>query len=77
MRSVILLCLSSNFAAAQNGPGSGAWKVATPESQGLDSSALDKAAVEITEAYEALGYTRDCFLVVKNGLIVSEKYYNG
>ena len=47
--------------------------MATPESQGLDSSALDKAAVEITEAYEALGYTRDCFLVVKNGLIVSEK----
>jgi CubicO group peptidase (beta-lactamase class C family) len=48
------------------------WEFSTPEDQGLDSDVLSGAFVE----FESLGYV-DCILIIKNGKIVAEQYYNG
>lgn len=55
---------------AQNGPGRGPWQTGTPESQGLSSSALEQAEVNTNSAVSG----RTCYLVIKNGVIVYEKY---
>ena len=67
---MVALLLAPGAAAQALGPGRGAWEVATPESQGLSADAL-RAADEATEA--AMG-SRVCYLVVKNGKIVHERY---
>jgi len=56
-----------------DGPGRGRWEIATPESQGLSSTAL-------REAEERVNYdvgNRSCYLLVKNGKIVYERYRRG
>jgi CubicO group peptidase (beta-lactamase class C family) len=50
----------------------GNWPVSSPELQGMDSQLLSNAFTE----GENRGYV-DCILVIKNGFIVAEKYYNG
>jgi hypothetical protein len=43
-----MLALALTLAVASNlGPGAGPWEVASPESQGLSSAALDEAAVRV------------------------------
>jgi uncharacterized protein (TIGR03437 family) len=49
------------------------WTTATPESQGLDSARLEQASQYIT----ANCPTRYSLLVVRNGYLVFERYYNG
>ena len=56
--------------AAQFGPGVGPWEVVTPESQGLSSEALREA----DQATESGMGGRVCYVVVKNGKIVHERY---
>jgi CubicO group peptidase (beta-lactamase class C family) len=48
------------------------WSISSPAAQGMDSKLLDSASIKAGE----LGYV-DGFLVIKNGYLISEKYYNG
>jgi CubicO group peptidase (beta-lactamase class C family) len=66
------LAAAVHGAAAQDGlgPGSGPWEVASPESQGLSTAELE-AADAATES--GMG-SRVCYVVVKNGKIVHERY---
>src|SRR5574341_1002010 len=48
------------------------WNSSTPEAQGMNSQVLDSAFVQARQ----LGFV-DGLLVVRNGFIVGEKYYNG
>jgi len=48
------------------------WPMATPESQGLDSRMLEQAAAEA----RSRSYTFS-LLVIRNGFLVSENYFNG
>lgn len=48
------------------------WPTSTPEEQGMDSQLLTQA---ISQG-ENLGFV-DCILVIRNGYIVAENYYNG
>jgi CubicO group peptidase (beta-lactamase class C family) len=48
------------------------WPTSTPQEQGMDSQLLTQA---ISQG-ENLGFV-DCILVIRNGFIVAEKYYNG
>jgi CubicO group peptidase (beta-lactamase class C family) len=48
------------------------WSTSTPTAQGIDSQILDSAFI----AAENLGYV-DGLLVIRNGYLVAEKYYNG
>lgn len=48
------------------------WKIATPEEQGLNSDTIS----DICEYIERNGRI-DSFLIVKNGYLVVEEYYNG
>jgi CubicO group peptidase (beta-lactamase class C family) len=48
------------------------WTVATPESQGMRSQTLDSAAAQAVQK----GFV-DGLLVIRNGYIVAEHYYNG
>jgi hypothetical protein len=67
------LFLSLFFAArAQNGPGSGPWQTQTPASQGLSQAELQEAADATNDDIRG----RDCYLVIKNGYIVFEQYYD-
>lgn len=50
-----------------------AWKTSTPEEQGLDITFLDNADKRIQDNYPNI-YS---LLVVKNGFLVYEKYYQG
>jgi CubicO group peptidase (beta-lactamase class C family) len=50
----------------------GDWEVEPPAEHGLDAAALDRAAGAIAGVEERYG-----FLVVKNGVIVHETYYQG
>lgn len=68
-----VLLLAPPFTSAQLGPGSGPWQQATPESQGLSSEDLDRAARDVESAMSG----RVCYLVVKNGVVVKEEYYRG
>ena len=53
------------------GPGSGPWTSAPAEAHGLSSVALAAAA----EAVAGAAPDRHCFLVVKDGVIVHERYF--
>jgi len=48
------------------------WPTSTPEEQGMDSQLLAQAF----DQGENRGFV-DCILVIRNGYIVAEKYYNG
>jgi len=48
------------------------WRFSSPEAQGLNSKTLNKAFDEAEQS----GFL-DCLLIIKNGYIVAEKYYNG
>jgi len=48
------------------------WQVSTPENQGMDSQILTQAFSQANN----IGYV-DCILVIRNGYIVGERYYNG
>ncbi len=48
------------------------WNLATPESQGINSELLNTAFMEA----ESKGYI-DAVIVIRNGFIVKEKYFNG
>jgi len=48
------------------------WQTSTPEEQGMNSQLLAEALAE----GENRGFV-DCILVIRNGHIVAEKYYNG
>ena len=48
------------------------WQESSPELQGMNSSKLDSAAGDMA----AKGYV-DALLVIRNGYLVSEDYYNG
>jgi len=48
------------------------WPTSTPQEQGMDSQLLTQAVSQ----GENLGFV-DCILVIRNGYIVAEKYYNG
>ena len=50
----------------------GDWKVSTPEEQGLPPTLLDKLYYEAAEQETLYG-----LLVVKNGNLIGEKYFNG
>jgi hypothetical protein len=53
------------------GPGAGPWTSAPAEAHGLSSAALATAAELVAEAAPQ----RHCFLVIKDGVIVHERYY--
>lgn len=55
------------------GPGDGEWLVEAPEVHGLDSAALDAAAARVGERLQQ----RDCLVIVKDGVVIHETYYNG
>jgi CubicO group peptidase (beta-lactamase class C family) len=48
------------------------WKVSTPDAVGMNHTVLDSAYIKA----EQLGFV-DGLLVIKNGKLVAEKYYNG
>jgi hypothetical protein len=48
------------------------WNLSTPETQGMNSQILDSAFVHA----RSKGFI-DGLLVIRNGFIVEEKYYNG
>lgn len=55
---------------AQYGPGRGSWVVGRPEDYGLSESALAAAEVAVNSAIAG----RTCYLVIKEGVIVYERY---
>ena len=69
----VLLFLSSCY-EGPTGPGTSSfiWQTSTPEEQGMNSQLLAEALVQ----GENRGFV-DCILVIRNGHIVAEKYYNG
>mmetsp|Transcript_126495 Transcript_126495/g.269819 ORF Transcript_126495/g.269819 Transcript_126495/m.269819 type:complete len:327 (-) Transcript_126495:32-1012(-) len=65
-------------AATVDGPGAGNWAVEAPERHGLDSAAVRVAQKHIFGSISAA--ERDCFLVVRDGVLIHEAYrpfYNG
>ena len=50
-----------------------AWRVSTPEEEGMDPAMLEHMVAEI----ERTGLQLDSALVIRNGAIVSETYFNG
>lgn len=48
------------------------WDIASPESQGMNAQKLD-SALSVAEQKEFI----DAIVVVRNGVIVAERYYNG
>ena len=53
-------------------PSSFNWPVSTPEQQNMSSQLIDQAF----QQGENMGFV-DCILVIRNGFLVAEKYYNG
>lgn len=73
-RRVCLLLLIPLLLSAQTAPWpTYGWSAAAPETQGLDPARLDQASQYITENCP----TRYSLLVVRNGYLVFERYYNG
>ncbi len=68
-----LLFLSS-CSEGPTGPGASSfnWPTSTPEEQGMNSQLLAEAIAQ----GENRGFV-DCILVIRNGYIVAEEYYNG
>ena len=54
------------------GPETAFWPISTPELQGMNPLLIEQAFAR----GEMFGYV-DCILVIRNGTIVAEKYYNG
>ena len=54
------------------GPGSGKWRVEPPELHGLSTRALANASSQVNDFVPV----RDCFLVIKDGVIVHEQYWS-
>lgn len=63
---------AATLVAAQHGPGAGPWQTSAPESQGLSTADLAAAAAGANDDMAG----RVCYVVVKNGFIVHEQYYN-
>jgi len=70
---LVVFALALSATNGQQGPGLGPWELRSPESQGLNSTELALAADRVFAVYG----DRRCFIVVKNGYIVAEEYYNG
>lgn len=70
----VLLCLGcgEDVTQPEDSPPSYDWPTSSPEEQGLDSSILSMAVVSARRA----GFV-DCLLVVRNGHLVTEEYFNG
>jgi len=64
----------SSCSEGPTGPGASSfsWPTSTPELQGMDSQLLAEALVQ----GDNRGFV-DCILVIRNGHIVAEEYYNG
>ena len=48
------------------------WPVSTPSAEGLDQKKIDSAYIKAKE----LGFV-DALLVIRNGKLIAENYYNG
>lgn len=70
--SIPFIVLSCNDDSTKPGLESYNWSTSNPEAQGMDSQLLTQAF----EQGEEKGYV-DCILVIRNGYLVAEKYYNG
>ena len=72
--AAMLLCVYPRLllaaAHAGLGPGRGAWRVDTAENHGLDGAAL-KIAADLTAQFAP---TRNCLVVVKDGVLIAEEY---
>lgn len=71
-RPILLLWAALALAADAPWPTNG-WATSTPEEQGMSSTLLDRADQQI----RASSPNRFSFLVVRNGYLVYERYYNG
>ena len=74
--SLILLIFILSLSSCSEGPtGPGAtsfnWPTSTPEEQGMNSQLIEQAFTEGGNR----GFV-DCILVIRNGYVVAEKYYN-
>jgi CubicO group peptidase (beta-lactamase class C family) len=68
------LLFISSCSEGPTGPGTSSfnWSTSTPEEQGMNSQLLAEALAQ----GENRGFV-DCILVIRNGYIVAEEYYNG
>ena len=71
---LIAFLFLSSCSEGPTGPGflSYNWQTSTPEEQGMDSGLLEEAFGQ----GDSRGFV-DCILVIRNGYIVAEQYYNG
>lgn len=71
---IFVLLFLSSCCEGPTGPGTSSfnWQTSTPEEQGMNSQLL----AEAFQQGENRGFV-DCILVIRNGNIVAEKYYNG
>ncbi|RKY99024.1 MAG: hypothetical protein DRQ13_02960 [Ignavibacteriae bacterium] len=71
---IFVLLLLSSCCEGPTGPSTSSfiWQTSTPEEQGMNSQLLAEALAQ----GENRGFV-DCILVIRNGYIVAEKYYNG
>ncbi|MGC4054934.1 MAG: serine hydrolase [Paludibaculum sp.] len=67
----LLLVVGAQSLAAANGVPGAQWKVATPESQGMDSAVL----AEALDFVRAKRIPLHSFLIVRNGVMVLEAYF--
>jgi CubicO group peptidase (beta-lactamase class C family) len=72
MLSLILFILSCEKNPSEVEFSQFLWPLSTPEAQGMDSQVLDSAFAEAART----GYI-DGLLVIRNGFLVGEDYYNG
>ena len=72
---ILLSALLFVFSCSEGPTGPGAssfnWPTSTPEEQGMNSQLIEQAF----DQGESRGFV-DCILVIKNGHLVAEKYYN-
>ena len=69
---VFLLIIFMATACDQDIPDAGKWPVSSPKAQGMDRHKIDQAYDEAAR----LGFV-DGLLVIRNGYLVAEGYYNG
>jgi CubicO group peptidase (beta-lactamase class C family) len=77
MKCWIIILILGFFSACEkdpdaNTPGHFAWSLSTPQAQGMDRGLLDLAFAEARSKRFV-----DSLLVIRNGFIVAEEYYNG
>jgi CubicO group peptidase (beta-lactamase class C family) len=70
---LVVLLLRVVPLGAQLGPGRGPWQRGSPAAHGLSAAKLDAAAAHVA----AIAPTRDCLLVVKDGVLIHESYPRG